>query len=68
VEIEPITAIRGVRYDADRCRLVVRLADGDEYLFVGVPGEVCRSFLEAESRPRFFAEQIRDCYPYNKLR
>ncbi|HUZ12732.1 MAG TPA: KTSC domain-containing protein [Caulobacteraceae bacterium] len=67
MEVEGSTAIRAIRYDAERRRLVVRFVDGDEYAYVGVPGEVHRSFSQAESKGRFFAEQIRGCYPYNKL-
>ena len=60
-------AIRAVRYDAERQRLVVRFIDGDEYAYVGVPGELHRSFVEASSKARFFAEEIRDRFPYNTL-
>ena len=67
METPSFTDIRAVRYDAERTRLVVRFADGDEYVFVGVPGEVHRSFIEAESRPRFFAEESSGRYPYNTL-
>jgi lysyl-tRNA synthetase class 2 len=67
METPESTAIRAIRYDAERRRLVVRFIDGDEYAYVGVPGEVHRSFADAESKGRFFAEQVRGKYPYNKL-
>lgn len=67
METPESTAIRAIRYDAERRRLLVRFIDGDEYAFVGVPGEVHRSFSEAPSKGRFFAEQVRGRYPYNKL-
>ncbi|MGH6957800.1 MAG: KTSC domain-containing protein [Caulobacteraceae bacterium] len=67
METPDSSAIRAIRYDAERQRLVVRFIDGDEYAYVGVPGEVHRSFAEAESKGRFFAQQIRGRYPYNKL-
>jgi KTSC domain-containing protein len=67
METPESTAIRAIRYDAERQRLVVRFIDGDEYAFVGVPGEVHRSFADAESKGRFFAEEVRGHYPYNKL-
>ncbi|HQT53259.1 MAG: KTSC domain-containing protein [Phenylobacterium sp.] len=60
-------AISAIRYDPDRAKLFVRFHDGDEYVYVGVPGEVHRSFVEADSKGRFFAYEIRDQYPYNKL-
>ncbi len=61
------TAIREIDYDADRAKLVVRFTSGERYVYVGVPGEVHRSFCEAESKGRFFQLQIRDRYPYNRL-
>jgi lysyl-tRNA synthetase class 2 len=67
MDVEDSSAIRGIRYDPERQRLVVRFIDGDEYAYVGVPGEVHRSFAEADSKGRFFASEIRDRYPYNKL-
>jgi KTSC domain len=67
MDIEDSTTIRGIRYEAGRHRLVVRFVDGDEYAYVGVPGEVHRSFVEADSKGRFFVAEIRDRYPYNKL-
>jgi hypothetical protein len=61
------TAIRAIRYDEARQRLLVRFLDGDEYAFVGVPGEVHRSFAAADSKVAFFSEMIRGRFPYNKL-
>lgn len=60
-------AISDIRYDEDRSKLFVRFLDGDEYVYVGVPGEVHRSFIGADSKGRFFAFEIRDQYPYNKI-
>ncbi|HZZ35252.1 MAG TPA: KTSC domain-containing protein [Caulobacteraceae bacterium] len=61
------SAIRRIRYDRERGKLFVRFAGGDEYLYVGVPEEVHRDFVEAPSKGGFFARQIRDRYPYNRL-
>jgi lysyl-tRNA synthetase class 2 len=61
------TAISAIDYDRDRAKLLVRFVSGERYVYVGVPGEVCRSFLEAESKGRFFQSEIRDRYPYNRL-
>jgi lysyl-tRNA synthetase class 2 len=60
-------AIRDISYDENRAKLFVRFSDGDRYVYVGVPGEVHRSFMDAESKGAFFANEIRDQYPYNKL-
>jgi len=66
VEVES-TAIQEIDYDAARAKLMVRFVSGECYVYVGVPGEVHRSFCEAESKGRFFQAEIRDCYPYNRL-
>jgi hypothetical protein len=60
-------AITDIEYEDEHGKLFVRFTDGDRYVYVGVPGEVHRSFLEADSKGGFFSEEIRDCYPYNKL-
>ncbi|MFN3584812.1 KTSC domain-containing protein [Phenylobacterium sp.] len=60
-------AIREIDYDAQRSKLLVRFEGGERYVYVGVPGEVHRSFLEAPSKGRFFQAEIRDRYPYNRL-
>jgi hypothetical protein len=61
------TAIQEIDYDEDRAKLLVRFASGERYVYVGVPGEVHRSFCGAESKGRFFQAEIRDRYPYNRL-
>jgi hypothetical protein len=60
-------AIQEIDYDAERSKLLVRFQSGERYVYVGVPGEVHRSFLEADSKGRFFQAEIRDRYPYNRL-
>jgi hypothetical protein len=61
------TAISEIDYDADRAKLLVRFNSGERYIYVGVPGEVHRSFVEADSKGRFFQAQIRGRYPFNRL-
>lgn len=60
-------AIREIDYDADRSKLLIRFVSGERYVYVGVPAEVCRSFVDADSKGRFFQSQIRDRYPFNRL-
>lgn len=60
-------AIQAIDYDADRAKLFVRFQSGERYVYVGVPGEVHRSFVEADSKGGFFQAEIRDHYPYNRL-
>lgn len=61
------TAITDIEYEDQHGKLYIRFVDGDRYVYVGVPGEVHRSFVDADSKGGFFAEEIRDRYPYNKL-
>ena len=61
------SAIREIDYDAGRAKLVIRFTSGEAYVYVGVPGEVHRSFCDAPSKGRFFRALIRDRYPYNRL-
>ena len=67
MEVES-TAIHEINYDAEREKLMIRFASGERYVYVGVPGEVCRSFEDAESKGRFFQAEIRDRYPFNRLK
>jgi lysyl-tRNA synthetase class 2 len=61
------TAISQIDYDDERAKLLVRFASGERYVYVGVPAEVCRGFVEADSKGRFFQREIRDRYPFNRL-
>lgn len=61
------TAIQAIDYDHAHDKLFVCFVSGERYVYVGVPGEVCRSFLDADSKGRFFQAEIRDQYPYNRL-
>lgn len=66
MEVET-AAISEIDYDPELAKLLVCFASGERYVYVGVPGEVCRSFLEAPSKGGFFQAEIRDRYPYNRL-
>lgn len=66
MEVES-TAIQAIDYDASHEKLFVHFTSGERYLYVGVPGEVHRSFVDAESKGSFFQAEIRDQYPYNRL-
>ena len=61
------TAIHEIDYDEARAKLLVRFVSGARYVYVGVPGEVHRSFCNADSKGRFFQAEIRDRYPFNRL-
>lgn len=59
--------ITDIHYDQARDKLIVRFGDGQGFVYVGVPGEVCRSFVDAESPRGFFDAEIAERYPYNRL-
>ena len=61
------TAITAIDYDAERAKLLVRFHSGEQYVYVGVPGEVHRSFVSADSKGRYFQAEIRDQYPFNRV-
>ena len=61
------TAISAIDYDSERAKLLVRFVSGERYVYVGVPGEVHRSFVESDSKGRYFQAEIRDRYPFNRL-
>lgn len=64
--VEP-ASIAAIRYDESRAKLTIQFEDGCAYIYVGVPSEVHCSFLVAGSRDAFFADEICDQYPYNRL-
>ena len=66
MEVES-TAIHEIDYDAERAKLLIRFVSGEQYVYVGVPGEVHRSFVDADSKGGFFQAEIRDRYPFNRL-
>ncbi len=61
------TAIDRIEYGEDHGKLFVKFREGSEVVYVGVPGEVHRSFVEAASREGYFVAEIADRYPYNIL-
>lgn len=61
------TAIDRINYRQNHGKLFVKFKDGGEYVYVGVPGEVHKSFVEAASRDGYFVAEIWDRYPYNVL-
>lgn len=61
------SAIQEADYDPEWAKLMVRFQSGERSVYVGVPGEVRRPCVEADSRGRFFQSAIRDRYRYNRL-
>jgi hypothetical protein len=63
VQLESIP-LRYVEYDADRKILEVHFRSGSEYTYSGVPELVYEGLLGAESKGRYFIENIKDHYRY----
>ena len=61
------SAILCIWYEPNDESLFV-LVGGKTYAYEGVPGQLCRSFLAAESRGRFFNVHIRDRYPHRLVK
>ena len=61
------SAIRGIDYEPSSRTLLVIFIDGDGYAYFGVPPELYAAFLAAESKGRFFAEQVRDRFEYQQV-
>ena len=61
------SSISEISYDPDLNRLRVQFHSGKEYCYDLVPASVHRAFVEAGSKGRFFARQIRDRYPFSRL-
>lgn len=63
----PSSVIRRFSYDEPRRRLSVTFTSGDVYAYDGVPPEVAADFRAAFSKGRFFASDIRDRYPFERV-
>jgi hypothetical protein len=54
-------------YDATKRVLYLRFRSGDVYRYFEFPAEQYQSFLDAESRGRYFLNHIRNHFPYERL-
>jgi hypothetical protein len=62
------SAILRIWYEPNDESLFVTFVGGKTYIYEGVPGQLCRSFLAADSRGRFFNVHIRDHYPHRLVK
>jgi len=58
------TTMRSVGYDARSRILEIEFDSGAVYQYVGVPARIYEELRRAESKGRYFNNEIRDCYPY----
>lgn len=63
----PSSVIRRFSYDEPQRRLRVTFTSGDVYDYFHVPPEVETAFRAAFSKGRFFASDIRDRYPFERV-
>jgi hypothetical protein len=59
--------LRGVAYDKDSTTMVVEFISGSKYAYTGVPEDEYESLLSAPSPGSYFAENIKDSYPYQRV-
>ena len=57
--------IAGVSYDSNHC-LFVKFTNGSVYVYEDVPVSVFSGLLDAESKGKFFAANIKNNYSYRK--
>lgn len=57
-------AIARIEYDAAERTLFVQFTSGEWYAYSDVPDATYRAFAAAESKGRFFQEQVRDCFAF----
>lgn len=54
-------------YGAGKQVLYLRFHSGEVYRYFEFPEQEYRSFLQAESKGRYFLANIRDCFPYERM-
>lgn len=60
--------ISAIKYDNSDNSLSVRFKDGDEYEYFDVPLALYNDFMNASSKGRFFHQNVKDNYFYNRLK
>jgi len=56
-----------VRYNADDEELYITFHDGSEYRYDGVDPFTYAGLMSASSKGRYFSENIRGAYPYERV-
>ena len=60
--------LRSAGYDSERSILELEFNNGRIYRYFGVPQDVFEELLTAESKGRYFLDQVDDLYPYLQVR
>jgi len=61
------SVMKSIVYDPFSRILEIEFIDGDRYLYFRVPKSVYTSLLGAESRGRYFHQEIKDVFPFRKV-
>jgi hypothetical protein len=62
------SVIQTFDYDDGEQRLIVQFVSGLVYAYAGVPAEIAAGLRRASSKGHYFAESIRDRFPFTRLR
>jgi hypothetical protein len=67
---EPVesSTLASVGYDKTQFLLELEFRSGELYQYAGPPDNIYRELMAAESKGRFFNQNIRDRFPYVRLR
>ena len=58
------TTMRSVGYQAESRILEIEFDSGRVYQYLEVPAKIYEQLLRAESKGRYFNDEIREIYPY----
>jgi len=66
---EPVesSTLASVGYDKTQFLLELEFRSGELYQYAGPPDRIYRELMVAESKGRFFNQNIRDHFPYVRL-
>ena len=56
-----------VAYDAEKCILYLRFRSRDVYRYFQFSSDDYQLFLGADSKGRHFLDNIRNCFPYERM-
>ena len=60
--------LRSAGYDPERSILELEFNNGRIYRYFGVPPEIFDELMTAESKGRYFLDQVDDLFPYLQVR
>ena len=60
--------IESVDYDDEEMTLTIEFVRGGEYSYARVSSEVYLAFVDSPSKGKFFSSEIKDKYPFRKIR